>query len=602
MSNQLQITGDLKVKSLTGALTATAGVVSSVPLGTANGVATLGVDGKVPAAQLPTMGSSYKGTWNASTNTPTIADGVGTAGDYYLVSVGGTWNGIVFLAGNTVIYSGTVWQKAGGGSGTVTSVGLAAPAAFSVSGSPVTSTGTLTLAGAGTSGQYVRGDGTLATFPSLTGYVPYTGATANVNLGFNGLAASNLDIDGYSYSDGGSLSFKQFSSLSLKGNGYTSIGARSNNIFTFFYSQEGSNIKSFSFDVSSLTTNFYRTYFMPNANGTLALTSDLGAYLPLTGGTLSGQLSILRGSGTGLDVASDKVIFRSNTGVGTPRQVEISMGGGTPTFLDAKGYGANYLTDFGIRTYNSSGTAFNVFYGTSAGNVGIGTSSPLSTLQVVPASLSSTIVRFGEASGTTGKQLLFGIDSTTGGSEIQSVWQGTANTTLALNPEGGNVGIGTTSITDKLTVDGAVKAYGTSSGLFMSNRNSVGDSFGFFTQGTLNVYSTVSGVIGTFNATNGTYVPSSDVNRKKDFESSEIGLKEVLQLKPTLYRMKDDDESMAKELGFIAQEVKEFIPQAFVESGDFIGLNFNAIVAALTKAIQEQQTQLEELKELIKNK
>ena len=166
MSNQLQITGDLKVKSLTGALTATAGVVTSVPLGAANGVATLGGDGKVPSGQLPTMGSSYKGTWNAATNTPTITNGVGTAGDYYLVSTGGTFNGDVYVAGNTIIYSGTVWQKAGGGSGTVTSVGLAAPAAFSVSGSPVTSTGTLTLAGAGTTNDYIKGDGTLGVFGS----------------------------------------------------------------------------------------------------------------------------------------------------------------------------------------------------------------------------------------------------------------------------------------------------------------------------------------------------------------------------------------------------------------------------------------------------
>ncbi len=35
----------------------------------------------------------------------------------------------------------------------------------------------------GTTAQYIRGDGTLATFPSLTGYVPYAGATSNVNLG-----------------------------------------------------------------------------------------------------------------------------------------------------------------------------------------------------------------------------------------------------------------------------------------------------------------------------------------------------------------------------------------------------------------------------------
>jgi hypothetical protein len=185
MSNQLQITGDLKVKSLTGALTATAGVVSSVPLGTANGVATLGTDGKVPSSQLPTLGSSYKGTWNAATNTPTIADGVGTSGDYYLVSTGGTFNGVVYVEGNTVIYSGTIWQRAGGGTGTVTSVGLSAPAAFSITGSPITGAGTLAIAGAGTANDYIKGDGTLGLFS--------TAAVASITGGASTIATSNLD-------------------------------------------------------------------------------------------------------------------------------------------------------------------------------------------------------------------------------------------------------------------------------------------------------------------------------------------------------------------------------------------------------------------------
>ena len=60
-----------------------------------------------------------------------------------------------------------------GGSGTVTSVGLTMPAAFTVTGSPVTTSGTLAVTGAGTTSQYVRGDGTLATFPSA---LPPSGA------------------------------------------------------------------------------------------------------------------------------------------------------------------------------------------------------------------------------------------------------------------------------------------------------------------------------------------------------------------------------------------------------------------------------------------
>jgi len=84
------------------------------------------------------------------------------------------------------------WSDADTG---LTSVGLSMPAAFSVSGSPLTSNGTIAVTGSGTTAQYVRGDGTLASFPSLTGFVPYTGATGNVNLGTHSLSAYDLIIN-----------------------------------------------------------------------------------------------------------------------------------------------------------------------------------------------------------------------------------------------------------------------------------------------------------------------------------------------------------------------------------------------------------------------
>lgn len=92
------------------------------------------------------------------------------------------------------------------------------------------------------------------------------------------------------------------------------------------------------------------------------------------------------------------------------------------------------------------------------------------------------------------------------------------------------------------------------------------------------------------NAT-GVYVALSDINVKKDFEQSTIGLNAILGLKPTLYRMKSEDNT-EKHLGFIAQEVKEFIPQAYVENEDFIGLSDRPIIAALVKSIQELNEKL----------
>jgi hypothetical protein len=56
----------------------------------------------------------YKGTWNASTNTPTLTSSVGNKGDYYYVSVAGSTNlnGITdWQVGDLALFNGTIWQK-----------------------------------------------------------------------------------------------------------------------------------------------------------------------------------------------------------------------------------------------------------------------------------------------------------------------------------------------------------------------------------------------------------------------------------------------------------------------------------------------------------
>jgi hypothetical protein len=79
------------------------------------GVATLDAGGKVPQSQIPLMGDlNYQGTWNASTNTPTLTSSVGTKGYYYVVDVSGSTNlnGITdWVIGDWAIFNGSIWQK-----------------------------------------------------------------------------------------------------------------------------------------------------------------------------------------------------------------------------------------------------------------------------------------------------------------------------------------------------------------------------------------------------------------------------------------------------------------------------------------------------------
>lgn len=95
-------------------------------IGVSNGYASLDSTGKVPVSQLPASLMEYKGMWNASTNTPTLANGTGDTGDVYICNVAGSVNfgagSISFAVGDYVIYSGSIWQRSSGAMGTVTSV------------------------------------------------------------------------------------------------------------------------------------------------------------------------------------------------------------------------------------------------------------------------------------------------------------------------------------------------------------------------------------------------------------------------------------------------------------------------------------------------
>jgi hypothetical protein len=460
MSNQIVISSGAKVRSLEGVLTGTAGIVNSVPLGGANGVATLDALGKVPLSQLPASVVTYLGTWNAATNTPTLTNGVGDTGDLYICNVAGTVNfgagPITFAAGDWVIYSGTEWQKSAGASGTVTSVALSESGdALTITGSPITTSGTINIGFAGTSGQYINGAGGLTTFPSLTGFVPYTGATANVDLGTfdltadvitgatgsfassgssdtlainhtsgsgialnitkggngeglyinktsgsgnaatiigtlnattlvknggtssqylmaDGSVSTGPDLTGYVPYTGATgnvnlgtneitaSNFVAETSFSTKilpsgvtfRNGYSTLSSIAGN-FSITQAVSAGNLKAFTFDFSAWATNTSYTYTLPAANGTIALTSNLSSYVPYSGATSNVNLGTYNLTTTGNVNATNFVGSQSAVlGAGT-------IGGTLALFPYA-----TYTTNDGyLNIVASSTTKLNLIFG-----------------------------------------------------------------------------------------------------------------------------------------------------------------------------------------------------------------------------------------------
>lgn len=148
---------------------------------------------------------NYKGTWNASTNTPALASGSGTKGDYYVVSTAGTTtlDGISnWGIGDWAVFNGSVWQRVEGGadlngvnlsvSGTSTLSGLTASTALALDASKnvvsVTNTG---------SGNNVLATSPSIATPTLTGDVSMT--TGNLVVG---TAGKGIDFSASAHAPG----------------------------------------------------------------------------------------------------------------------------------------------------------------------------------------------------------------------------------------------------------------------------------------------------------------------------------------------------------------------------------------------------------------
>ena len=183
-------------------------------------------------------GLDYQGTWNATTNTPTLASGVGTNGFYYVTATAGSTDldGITdWQIGDWAIYNGTAWQKidqtnlvtsVAGRTGAVTlsntdisglgTMSTQAASSVSITGGSITGITDLAIADGGTgqstanaafnalapsqtsnSGKYLKTNGTNTsweTVPEPAAATPTDdglvyGVTSNVNgVGFSGFA------------------------------------------------------------------------------------------------------------------------------------------------------------------------------------------------------------------------------------------------------------------------------------------------------------------------------------------------------------------------------------------------------------------------------
>jgi hypothetical protein len=334
----------------------------------------------------------------------------------------------------------------------------------------------------------------------------------------------------------------------------------------------------------------------------------------ISSGDTSGVLQLQTASTTALTIDTS-----ANVGIGTaspPSKLSVKQSANSTTGglqlirSDSANYTAIYMGGDDLYLQNTAAGG-QIFYTnntermriTSGGYVGIGTTNPLTKLVVKGTHVSGQgLINIIADSGTRYSTLSFTNDTTQKaiifhdntdnylyvyGSAGQGINFTTNDTTRMLLTSGGSLLIGATS-----SPTASTSLFAASSGNYTFCLNSGAYNYFFGTASNqFNVYDG-AGTLKGYLTSSGTWTNTSDIAFKKDIVDIKYNLQDALNLRPVSYLTKDYDEP---QIGFIAQEVEQIIPEVVSGEEGSKGISYGSLVALCVKAIQEQQALITDL-------
>src|SRR6476661_1799549 len=519
--------------------------------------------------------TNVTGTANINTNGGgTTNIGTGSSG---AVNIGNS--NLLNLAGSSINLNGTTNINGSGSATTTIGSGTGTTNINTGTSSGATNIGTGSSAGAVTIGR----SGGSVTIPRFTtaGLVTTTAAgvlnsssSGSANGLFWGLSGNSGTSPGTSFigtTDAQDVVFKAngIERMRLKQNGALSLSVGGAGGNTFVGENTGQNVVVASAYNNtflgtgaglSTTTGVNNTYvgtvagrYATNANNNTVVGAGAGQAMSQSGSGGSGNSILGASAGSTIDAGADNTLMGRNAGR------SIVGNSGNSYFGAGTGELSNGLNNTFIG--NSTGASMlsgsqNVFLGAYAGRWELGSGNTF-----IGYSASSP-------SGTGTNNTLLGNNATisAGLSNATAIGNGasvTASNALVLG-SGANVGIVTSAPGYKLEVIGDINASGS--------------------------------------VRAGGVALTSDRRLKRNITLSAYGLSTVLGLRPVQYEKKASLQSTAydrREIGFIAQDVQLLLPTLVSEGADAghpLAVNYIELIPVLTKAIQEQQAQIEVLK------
>ena len=369
--------------------------------------------------------------------------------------------------------------------------------------------------------------------------------------------------------------------------------------------------------------NYFRYGLTSNANielinGRIGIgTTDPSAPLHITS-TGSGTGIIVESTESGASTGPDIVFRRSSASPAAGDNLAGIYWQGNNSTSSLTNY-ASIITEIASPTNGAEGTNViltqkvagadtTTLYIKSDGKVGLGTATPVSKLQVTTSGVAAVPATSG-TTPSTGELIRLRTSSDAAGGigtiglATNQMWiQATDATNLAtgysllLNPNGGNVGLGTTAPTQKLHVVG---------GALITGTTTIGGAITVTGAATIGGAAAVTGAITA--GGNITAFSSSDERLKENVVNISNPLEKLALLNGVTFDWKDSyiesqgglDAMFVRknDVGIIAQDLEKVLPQLVAERSDgYKAVKYDRIVALLIEAVKELKAEVDSLK------